>query len=150
MEQDPQFIWEVKKDWYGLDFAYVSAHPESLFWSVFVDARYQHEYLDFFPDGAIGEKLAYIQEFYQRTDEDVEAKLRLKDNLYFSKVEMDQFIDDAVDDLYDNGLVPGEDFMGFEAGSFAMFYDQGREIDLGVDWLEGYVKDHGVLVYYTG
>ena len=99
LEKNSQFIWEVKKDWYGLDFAYVRAHPESLFWSVFVDARYQHEYLDFFPDGAIGEKLAYIQEFYQRTDEDVEAKLRLKDNLYFSKVEMDQFIDDAVDDL---------------------------------------------------
>jgi hypothetical protein len=99
LEKDPQFIWEVKKDWYGLDFAYVRAHPECLFWSVFVDARYQHKYLDFFPDGAIAEKLAYIRDFYQRTDEDIEAKLRLKDNVYFNQAEMNQFIDDAVRDL---------------------------------------------------
>ena len=89
----------MKKDWYGLDFAHVRAHPKSLFWSVFVDARYQQEYLDFFPDGAIAEKLAYIRDYYQRTDEDIEAKLRLKDNIYLTEAEMNQFIDGAVRDL---------------------------------------------------
>lgn len=99
IEQDPQFIWEVKRDWYGLDFAHVRANPESLFWSVFLDARYQQEYLDLFPEGAIAEKLEYIREYYQRTDDDLESKLRLTENIYLTKAEMDQFIEDAVRDL---------------------------------------------------
>jgi hypothetical protein len=98
-EQNPGFIWEVKKDWYGLDFAYVRAHPESLFWIVFVDARYEREYLDFFPEGAIAEKLMYIRDYYQRTDEDIETKLRLENNLYLTAAEMSKFINDAVRDL---------------------------------------------------
>jgi len=35
-DDDPDFIWEVKKDWYGLDIAYVRTHPQSLFWRVFL------------------------------------------------------------------------------------------------------------------
>ena len=36
-EADPQFVWEVKRDWYGLDFIYVRDHPDS------VDPRFQDE-----------------------------------------------------------------------------------------------------------
>ena len=37
-EADPKFIWQVKRDWYGLDFAYVRSHPDCIFWQVFMNA----------------------------------------------------------------------------------------------------------------
>ena len=33
---DEQFIWEIKKDWYGLDILYLREHPESIFYTDFV------------------------------------------------------------------------------------------------------------------
>ena len=98
-ENDANFIWEVKKDWYGLDFTYVRTHPNSLFWTTFLHARYEHEFLEFFPLGAIAEKLVYIREFYQRTDAKVEASLRLKNNIYLNEAEMALFVDGAFRDL---------------------------------------------------
>lgn len=95
----PGFIWEVKKDWYGLDFAYVRAHPDSLFWQVFVEAEYTQPYLHFFPLGAISNKLEYIKTFYQRTDPAVEEQLRLRDNIYLNEAEMALFVDGAYRDL---------------------------------------------------
>ncbi len=29
-KDDPDFIWEVKRDWYGLDFIYLNHHPDFL------------------------------------------------------------------------------------------------------------------------
>lgn len=99
-DRDPGFIWDVKKDWYGLDFAHVRSHPDSLFWTVFIDARYEQEYLPFFPEGAISEKLEYIRDFYQRTDDKVEGSLRLENNIYLNQAEMGLFVDGAYRDLY--------------------------------------------------
>lgn len=98
-ENHPGFIWEVKKDWYGLDFAYVRSHPDSLFWSVFVDSSYETEFLDFFPPGAIAKQLDYIKNFYQRMDDEVEQKLRLSNNMYLNEAEMALFVDGAYRDL---------------------------------------------------
>jgi hypothetical protein len=98
-EKNPGFIWEVKKDWYGLDFAYVRSHPESIFWGVFVGSHYQEEYLEFFPPGAIAKQLEYIKNFYQRTDDAVEEKLRLTNNIYLNEAEMALFVDGAYRDL---------------------------------------------------
>ena len=98
-ERDPDFIWDVKKDWYGLDFTYVRSHPESLFWTVFINARYDQDYLDVFPPGAIMDKLAYIREFYQRTDAKVGESLRLSQNIYLNEAEMALFVDGAYRDL---------------------------------------------------
>jgi len=98
-DQNSGFIWEVKKDWYGLDFAYVRSHPNSLFWSVFLDSVYPQEYLDYFPPEAISDKLEYIKSFYQRTDEKVEDQLRLSNNIYLNEAEMALFVDGAYRDL---------------------------------------------------
>lgn len=98
-ENHPGFIWEVKKDWYGLDFTYVRTHPDCLFWRIFVDSVYEKEYLVFFPKGAISDKLAYIKSFYQRMDDEVEDKLRLKNHTYLNEAEMALFVDGAYRDL---------------------------------------------------
>ena len=97
---DPDFIWEVKKDWYGLDSAFVRTRPECLFWRGFLDASYKTEYLSFFPEHAIADKLAYIQTFYQRTDEKVETQLRLENNIYLNEAELALFVDGAFRSLH--------------------------------------------------
>jgi hypothetical protein len=98
-DANPDFIWEVKKDWYGLDFTYVRSHPDSLFWTDFLTAQYDTEYLEHFPPGAIADKLTYIKEFYQRTDEQVKSSLRLSGNMYLNEAEMALFVDGAYRDL---------------------------------------------------
>ena len=92
---DKNFIWEVKRDWYGLDLIYVRDHPDSLFWRVFLDAEPAAVDLDFLPLEAVNRQLSYIKEFYQRTDERVQAAYQ-RPYVYLSKTEMDTFVDEAV------------------------------------------------------
>jgi len=92
---DPDFIWEVKRDWYGLDFEYVRENPDSIFWRVFLDCRYDADFLDFMPPEAVQERLDYIKDFYQRTDEKVEAHYIQHPGCFLTQKEMDDFIQEA-------------------------------------------------------
>ncbi len=67
---NPKFIWEVKEDWYGLDFIYVRDYSECLFWRVYLDAEPDACDLDFLPKAAVKHQLSYIKDFYQRQDEE--------------------------------------------------------------------------------
>jgi len=99
-EADRKFIWEVKRDWYGLDFEYVRSNPESIYWRVFLDCEYQQDILAFLPREAVGQRLAYIKEFYQRRDEKIEAAYGYRPDKYLSKPEMDAFVQAAAEKLY--------------------------------------------------
>jgi hypothetical protein len=100
-EADPRFIWEVKRDWYGLDFDHVRSHPESLFWRVFVHGEYTEDYLDFMPPEAVQERVVYIKATYQKTDEETEQQLRDRPRLYLSQEEMDRFVAGVTERLYE-------------------------------------------------
>jgi hypothetical protein len=91
---DKKFIWTVKRDWYGLDFVYLRDHPESLFWRAFLDAKPDSVGLDFLPAEALSRQLAYIKEFYQRTDERVQEAYR-REYIYLTQAEMDTFVDET-------------------------------------------------------
>ncbi|MEW5827466.1 MAG: hypothetical protein AB1846_01145 [Chloroflexota bacterium] len=97
-EADKKFIWTVKRDWYGLDFLYLRDHPESLFQRVFLDAKPDTAGLDFLPPEALSRQLAYIKEFYQRTDERVQEAYR-REYIYLSQAEMDAFVDETAEYL---------------------------------------------------
>ncbi len=99
--QDKNFIWEVKDDWYGLDFRYVRAHPESLFWKVFLACSYQADYLDFLPAEAVRQRVEYIRTFYQRDDEAIQAMLS-RPYIYLSEGEMDGFVERTVQALFNH------------------------------------------------
>jgi len=90
---DPDFINEVKRDWYGLDLEYVRNHPGSLFWRVFLHSEYNADYLDFLPTHAIQRSLDYIKSFYQRRDEEMEKEFGQRPGLYLTAAEMNAFID---------------------------------------------------------
>ena len=92
---DKDFIWEVKKDWYGLDFIHVRDHPESLFWRVFLTARPETGGLDFLPLEAVRQRVEYIQGYYQRTDTDVQ-KAYNRPYVYLSAAEMDGFVEESI------------------------------------------------------
>ncbi len=57
---------------------------------------------------------------------------------------------EAAEELYNSGLVHGEDYIVFDPTSNAMLCEEGSEVTLGVDWLRGYIKGHGMMVRYTG
>lgn len=95
---DKGFIWEVKKDLYGLDFIYVRNHPDCLFWRVFLNARPGTGELDFLPLEAVRQRVEFIQQDYQRTDEDVQ-KAYNRPYIYLSSAEMDRFVDESTRQL---------------------------------------------------
>ena len=112
---DPDFIWEVKRDWYGLDFEYVRRHPDSLFWRVFLGCEYTHDFLDFMPPQAINQRLAYIKDFYQRTDARIEARYGQRPGRYLNAAEMDAFVRASAHRLYrlmDRFWIQGQDLPG--------------------------------------
>ena len=93
-DADKNFIWEVKKDWYGLDFLYLREHPGSFFQHVFLHADYNGVDYDFMPAEAIHQRVAYIKQYYQRNDEDVRA-MCARSFIYLSKDKMDEFVIEA-------------------------------------------------------
>ncbi|NIM96424.1 MAG: hypothetical protein GTO18_22215 [Anaerolineales bacterium] len=99
-DADPEFIWEVKRDWYGLDFDYVRKHRDSIFWTVFLKTAYTHDYIDFLPQEAVQQRIAYIKELYQKTDEEIEEWYIDRPNLYLLQEDMDDFVSGTTDILY--------------------------------------------------
>jgi hypothetical protein len=95
---NPKFIWTVKQDWYGLDFIYVRDYPNSLFWRVFLQAEPLQFDLDFLPQAALNQQLQYIKEFYQRTDEKIQA-CYTREYQYLNQDEMEKFIVETTDTL---------------------------------------------------
>ncbi|HEX7541344.1 MAG TPA: hypothetical protein VF352_04365, partial [Anaerolineales bacterium] len=114
---DHDFIWEVKKDWYGLDFIYVRDHPDCLFWRVFLDSRPETGELDFLPLEAVRQRVEYIQQYYQRSDEDVK-KAYNRPYIYLSGAEMDRFVDESTRQLsriYQHLWITGAPTDGFSS-----------------------------------
>jgi len=93
---DKDFIWEVKRDWYGLDFIYLRDHPDCLFWQVFVKAGPPQHRLGFLPPGAVERNVAYIQQYYQTIDDEVLHRYG-RTYIYLSKLEMDAFVERAAE-----------------------------------------------------
>ena len=95
---DAAFWSEIKGDWYGLDHAYVRAHPESLFWRVFVGCRYERDDLPFLPPQAVRRQLAYIQDWYRSDDAEIRAMLA-RPFEYLSAAQAEAFVAGACEQL---------------------------------------------------
>ena len=87
LTQDPDQVWEIKKDWYGLDFLYLADHPDSLFHTHFMGIETVPDYLDYFPAGAFTQQVRYIQGYYADPEFDL-----VRPYEYLSKAEMDDYI----------------------------------------------------------
>ena len=96
---DKSFIWEVKKDWYGLDHIYVREHPDCLYWRVFLDAQPVSAELDFLPPRALPRQMHHIKSYYQLNDDEIQDMM-MRPKVYLSKDEMDRFVDDSTESIY--------------------------------------------------
>jgi hypothetical protein len=96
---DKSFIWEVKKDWYGLDHIYVREHPDCLYWRIFLDTEPASAELDFLPPKALPRQMRHIRSYYQLDDDEIQDMMT-RPKVYLSKEEMDTFILDATERIY--------------------------------------------------
>jgi hypothetical protein len=110
---DDKFIWEVKKDWYGLDHIYVREHPDCLYWRVFLEAQpfdvvlpdgdrqgmAASGDLDFLPLEAITRHQGFVKAYYQMENDDIQEMITRPKN-YLSKEAMDRFVKDATEKIF--------------------------------------------------
>jgi hypothetical protein len=99
LDANHDFIWEVKKDWYGLDFVYVREHPNSLFWMTFQQCEYTTNYLDILLPEGVKQRIEYIKTFYRRTDAETQ-ELFSRERIYLTELEVNHFVDEATQKLY--------------------------------------------------
>jgi hypothetical protein len=95
---DRDFIWEVKKDWYGLDFLHLRDHKDCIFWRVFCTAQPEHGGLDFLVPESLAWSVEHIQKYYQQTGEEIQ-KAYNRPYIYLSQAEADQFVREATNSL---------------------------------------------------
>jgi hypothetical protein len=91
---DKDFIWEVKKDWYGLDFIHLHEHTGCIFWRVFRDAKPERGGLDFLVPESLAWSVAHIQKYYQATGEELQ-KAYNRPCSYLSQAEADRFVEES-------------------------------------------------------
>jgi hypothetical protein len=96
---DRKFIWEVKKDWYGLDHIYVREHPNCLYWRVFLDTEPVSVDLDFLPPQALPRQLHHIKSYYQLNGDEIQDMMT-RPKLYLRKEQMDQFVEEATERIH--------------------------------------------------
>lgn len=101
LKADENFIWTIKKDWYGQDRVYLQEHRESIFFTKFSTINeFQNIYLDFYPENAFIRQIKYITEYYLQG---IEKENPNREFPFLSKAEMDTFVDDTIlflSDLY--------------------------------------------------
>lgn len=96
---DRKFIWEVKKDWYGLDHIYVREHPDCLYWRVFLNSEPASADLDFLPPQALPRQLRHIKSYYQLNDDEIQDMMT-RSKRYLRKEQMDHFVEEATERIY--------------------------------------------------
>ena len=96
---DKKFIWEVKKDWYGLDHIYVREHPDCLYWRIFLNSETASTDLDFLPPQALPRQLRHIKSYYQLNDDEIQDMMT-RPKLYLRKDEMDHFVENTTERIY--------------------------------------------------
>lgn len=90
LNKDENFIWIIKKDWYGLDFKYLNENPNCIFHTCFKHIKSVPDYLDYFPSRAFEFKVRYIKDYYLGENKETKENF-----IYLSKEEMDGFVDSA-------------------------------------------------------
>ena len=92
LARDPQFIWEIKRDWYGQDHLFLREHPDFVFYTMFAPIEaFPNIYFDFFPPEAFTRHVRRITQFYLNAEEDPARAFP-----YLSKEETEWIVGDAI------------------------------------------------------
>ena len=86
-----QYKWNVKADWYDLDFLYLSKNPDFRAFQIYKDAvGFRNTYMDIFAEDAFDNRREYIVEFYSEKRENLEREYP-----YLNEEQMDKFVEEA-------------------------------------------------------
>ena len=89
---DKNFIWTIKKDWYGQDYIFLKNNPNSIFFTEFSKIeKYENTFLEIFPKDAFTQKIKYITNYYKNAEADFK-----REYLYLSTMEMNSFVDENI------------------------------------------------------
>lgn len=95
LNKDKNFIWTIKKDWYGQDHLFLQNNPNFIFYTMFSSiTEFNNIFFDFFPQEAFIRQIKYITDFYLSSTEDPNRNFP-----YLSKYEMDNFVDETINVL---------------------------------------------------
>lgn len=97
LEKEPDFVWTIKKDWYGRDFIYLNEHPDCIYYRVFQHIETVPDYLDYFPENAFTKSVERIKSYYSNS-ESMELSLK-HDYLYLSRFDMDGWVQSTSETL---------------------------------------------------
>ena len=90
-----KYRWDVKADWYDLDFLFLSKNPDFCAFQIYKDAvGFQNTYMDIFAEDAFDNRREYIVGFYSEKRENLE-----RDYPYLNEEQMDQFVEEAAQDV---------------------------------------------------
>jgi hypothetical protein len=81
-------VHEIKKDWYGLDFLYLQAHPESIFYTRFRYLATVPDYLDYLLPGMLTDAVQKIQAYYRVPTFELQRPYS-----YLSQAEIDAYVE---------------------------------------------------------
>jgi len=85
--------WDIiKEDWYGLDHLYVRAHPDCLFWRVFLVQPIPASALPFVPQDSFERQMQHIREYYSQPSPDLVLDRRFP---YLNEATMARYVDET-------------------------------------------------------
>ena len=92
LNKDKNFIWTIKKDWYGQDHLFLRNNPNFIFYTMFSNiTEFNNIFFDFFPKEAFIRQIKYITDFYLSSKEDSNRNFP-----YLSTYEMDNFVNETI------------------------------------------------------
>ena len=94
--RDPK-VWEIKEDWYDLDYKYLRDHPGFRAFRVYLGAvGFQNRFMEEFSEDAFDNRRQYITDFYLQGKENLDREYP-----YLTEAEMNRFVDGAVREIPD-------------------------------------------------
>lgn len=92
-EDRVKYTWDVKADWYDLDFVYLSKNPDFNAFQIYKNAvGFQNTYMDIFAEDAFDNRREYITGFYGEKRENLEREYP-----YLNEETMDKFVEEAAE-----------------------------------------------------
>lgn len=89
--------WEIKDDWYDLDFKYLRDHPGFRAFQIYQGAvDFQNKFMEEFAPDAFDNRRQYITSFYLQDKDNLDRTY-----LYLTEKEMDSFVDTAAQEILD-------------------------------------------------
>ena len=94
--RDPK-VWEIKEDWYDLDYKYLRDHPGFRAFRVYLGAvGFRNGFMEEFSEDAFDNRRVYITDFYLQGKENLDREYP-----YLKETEMDAFVEEAVWEITD-------------------------------------------------